>query len=72
LTADLLSEFDNEAVPVMAAYNAGEGRAAEWWKAARGVSQDLFVDTIPYAETRTYVRTVYSNYVMYRQLYGSN
>ena len=53
----------------MAAYNAGEGRAVEWWKAARGVSQDLFVDTIPYAETRTYVRTVYSNYVMYRQLY---
>jgi soluble lytic murein transglycosylase len=69
LTADLLREFDNEAVPVMAAYNAGEGRAVEWWKAARGVSQDLFVDTIPYAETRTYVRTVYSNYVMYRQLY---
>lgn len=70
LTADLLREFDNEAVPVMAAYNAGEGRTVEWWKAARGISQDLFVDTIPYAETRTYVRTVYSNYVMYRQLYG--
>ena len=70
LTADLLREFDNEAVPVMAAYNAGEDRTIEWWKAARGVSQDLFVDTIPYAETRTYVRTVYSNYVMYRQLYG--
>jgi soluble lytic murein transglycosylase len=70
LTADLLNEFDHEAVPVMAAYNAGEDRAVEWWKAARGISQDLFVDTIPYAETRTYVRTVYSNYVMYRQLYG--
>jgi soluble lytic murein transglycosylase len=70
LTADLLREFDNEPVPVIAAYNAGEARAAEWWKAARGVSQDLFVDTIPYAETRTYVRTVYSNYVMYRHLYG--
>lgn len=70
LVGDLLKEFDDDAVAVMAAYNAGEDRAKDWWKAARPDSEDLFVDTIPYTETRTYVRTVYSNYVMYQQLYG--
>jgi len=70
LVGDLLKQFDDDAVAVMAAYNAGEDRAKDWWKAARRDSEDLFVDTIPYTETRTYVRTVYSNYVRYQQLYG--
>lgn len=70
LVADLLKQFDDDAVAVMAAYNAGADRANDWWKAARHDTEDLFVDTIPYTETRTYVRTVYSNYVRYRQLYG--
>jgi len=70
LVGDLLKEFDDDAVAVMAAYNAGEDRTRDWWKAARDVTEDLFVDTIPYTETRTYVRSVYTNYVMYQQLYG--
>jgi len=70
LVADLLRQFDDQTVAVMAAYNAGEDRGADWWKAARGVTEDLFVDTIPYTETRTYVRLVYRNHVRYRQIYG--
>lgn len=70
LVGDLSHEFDESLVAVMAAYNAGEDRTREWWKAARGVTDDLFVDTIPYTETRTYVRTVYTNYVRYQQIYG--
>lgn len=70
LVSHLLKRFNNEVVAAIAAYNADEERVEDWRKAARGVSEDLFVDTIPYTETRTYVRTVYSNYVMYRQLYG--
>ena len=43
-----------------------------WWQAAttRGEDEALFVDTIPYAETRAYVKEVYVNYLMYRKLYG--
>lgn len=70
LIADLLKEFDGDPVAVMAAYNAGEDRTRDWWKAARGIGGDLFVDTIPYTETRTYVRTVYTNFMMYEQIYG--
>ena len=67
LTADLLRLFDNETVAAIAAYNAGDERGAGWWKAARDAREDLFVDTIPYSETRNYVRIVYANYARYRQ-----
>ena len=69
LVSDLLKAFDGDPVAVVAAYNAGEDRTREWWKNARGVTEDLFVDMIPYTETRTYVRTVYTNLVRYRQIY---
>lgn len=69
LVSDLLKEFDGDPVAVVAAYNAGEDRTRDWWKSARGVTGDLFVDTVPYTETRAYVRTVYTNYVRYQQIY---
>ena len=69
LVGDVSKEFDGNPVAVMAAYNAGEDRTRDWWKAARGLGEDLFVDTIPYTETRTYVRTVYANFVRYQQIY---
>jgi len=69
LVGDVSKEFDGNPVAVMAAYNAGEDRTRDWWQAARGLGEDLFVDTIPYTETRTYVRTVYANFVRYQQIY---
>ncbi len=49
------------------AYNAGPGRLAKW-KAERADITDplLFIETIPYAETRTYVERVMANYWIYR------
>jgi len=49
------------------AYNAGPGRLAKW-KAERADIDDplLFIETIPFAETRTYVERVLSNYWIYR------
>jgi len=69
LVKKLLGLFDGRPVPVMAAFNAGEDRVGAWWNAARGQSADLFVDTMPYSETRAYVREVWVNYEMYRRLY---
>lgn len=69
LVADLMRLFDGADTAVVAAYNAGDERGATWWRASRGVADDLFVDTIPYSETRIYVRRVYANYVTYRKLY---
>ncbi len=49
------------------AYNAGPGKLAKW-KAERADIDDplLFIETIPYAETRAYVERVLSNYWIYR------
>lgn len=72
LNADLLELFDGVRVPVIASYNAGEERVADWWEGARGLRQDFFVDTIPYSETRRFVREVLANYAAYQRVYGGN
>jgi soluble lytic murein transglycosylase len=53
----------NEKEWALAAYNAGETRAAEW--RSSGVS----IDDIPYKETREYVKKVLKAENRYRQLY---
>jgi len=70
LVRKLMGLFENRPTPAVAAFNAGEDRAGAWWQAARGLPEDVFVDTIPYSETRAYVREVYTNYEMYKRLYG--
>jgi soluble lytic murein transglycosylase len=70
LTADLLGIFDGANAPVAASYHAGEDRVAIWWAAASGVPEDFFVDTIPYSETRRFVREVLANRSAYERVYG--
>lgn len=54
-----------------AAYNAGPGRVAEWKK--EGVNDPLlFLETLPYAETRNYVTQVMTSYWIYAKLLGSD
>lgn len=58
-------------VRVLAAYNAGASRV-ERWNLRPGVAEDpeLFLEQIPYLETRNYVRRVLRNAEFYRALYG--
>jgi soluble lytic murein transglycosylase len=70
LVKRILARFDGATAPVVAAYNAGEDRVEDWWRASRGLAEDLFVDTIPYGETRQYVREVLANYATYKRLYS--
>ena len=69
LLSRLNLEFSGATPPIVASYNAGEDRVRAWWKAARHVPLELFVDTIPYSETRGFVREVLTNYNEYRRLY---
>lgn len=69
LVKRILTRFGGATAPVVAAYNAGEDRVEDWWRASRGLAEDLFVDTIPYGETRQYVREVLANYATYKRLY---
>ena len=70
LVRRIFAKFGGATAPVVAAYNAGEDRVEDWWKSATGLAEDLFVDSIPYGETRTYVREVLANYATYKRLYG--
>jgi soluble lytic murein transglycosylase-like protein/TolA-binding protein len=66
---DQLKGFDGDVFRAVAAYNAGGGAAARW---ARGTADpDIFVESIEYAETREYVKSIYQYHAAYRGLSSS-
>jgi soluble lytic murein transglycosylase len=65
----VLGWFDNSPVMASAAYNAGPSRARQW----RGdipLEGAIYAETIPFSETRDYVKKVMSNTVYYAQQFG--
>lgn len=70
LLARLLEQFAGAVAPVAASYNAGEDLVEIWWRAMGHAPEPMFVDSIPYAETRTYVRRVLANYYAYQRIYA--
>jgi soluble lytic murein transglycosylase len=67
LIASLQARFGGELAPTIASYNADKERVQVWWEAAKGLPEELFIDSIPYQQTRAYVRQVLANYQMYRR-----
>jgi soluble lytic murein transglycosylase len=65
--ASLLRRFDGAVAPAVASYNAGPEAVAEWL-AAGPRDEDEWVDAIPYAETRAYVKRVLRSRHVYRTL----
>ena len=55
--ADLLAQFDAELPAALGAYNAGDVAAARWLP-AQPIDSDVWIENIPYDETRAYVRRV--------------
>ncbi|MEZ4288034.1 MAG: lytic transglycosylase domain-containing protein [Polyangiales bacterium] len=70
--ADLLDEFDGQFVLSIASYNAGTHRVRAWWETYRGDQIDEFVESIPFDETRNYVRRVISHLLVYRAMEAPN
>lgn len=61
-----------DAVPlVIAAYNGGAGSVKRWMKEAGSLDADVFVERIPYVETRGYVARVLGNLVRYSIMAGA-
>jgi soluble lytic murein transglycosylase len=55
--ADLLVQFDAELPAALGAYNAGNVAAARWLP-EKPIDSDVWIENIPYDETRVYVRRV--------------
>ena len=64
----VLDSLDNHPVLACAAYNAGPGRARRW-RADSPLEGAVYAETIPFAETRDYVKKVMSNAVYYAALF---
>jgi len=65
--------IEGNLVYLLAAYNAGPGRLQDW-KASINHNNDplLFVESIPFAQTRHYVMQVMTNYWIYSELSGGS
>lgn len=65
----VLNDLDGSWGMASAAYNAGPGRPKQWRQTlTKQVSMEAFAETIPFTETRTYVKNVLSNAVYYEIL----
>ena len=65
----MLDGFGGSTVLAAAGYNAGPGRANRW-RDAKPLEGAIYVETIPFAETRQYVKKVMANAVYYAALLG--
>jgi Transglycosylase SLT domain/Tetratricopeptide repeat len=68
-----LRRFDGNALLAIASYNGGPNAVQSWFqqhKLAGNSDFDIFVENIPFRETRDYVRKVFGSYWTYEQLYG--
>ena len=65
----LLKRFDNNLIAATAAYNAGPHNVSDWISRYGGREAYLFVEMIPYKETRDYVKKVMKFYMIYSYIY---
>lgn len=63
----LLNEFDGNRILAAAAYNAGPNRVKKWLNKDQSTQlpYDIWIETIPYRETRGYVQNVLAYSVIY-------
>ena len=61
--------YGDNAVFAIAAYNAGAGNVNKWRKRFAGLQQDEFIESIPFGETRDYVKKVLAAAEIYQALY---
>ncbi len=63
-----LGIFEGNEFAALAAYNAGPGNVLKWLETSADL--DIFVESIPFRESRLYIRKIYVNLAAYRRLYG--
>jgi soluble lytic murein transglycosylase len=62
-------QFAQDPLLAIAAYNAGPGAAQRWRRDRPGLSFDLWVELIPYVETRRYIKRVLGSAAVYAVVY---
>ncbi len=65
----IYDSLEQSPVLATAGYNAGPGRARRW-QAETALEGAIYVESIPYSETREYVKKVLANAMFYRNRFG--
>lgn len=65
---DMLERYQGNSLAAAAAYNAGPGRVDRWLEEGAPREFDLFVESIPFRETRNYVQAVLAYRVIFESL----
>jgi len=69
--SDLLSRYQGSRILASAAYNAGPRRVDQWLnKSAGKLPFDIWIEVIPYRETRAYVRNILMYSIIYSRKMG--
>jgi soluble lytic murein transglycosylase len=63
----LLRQFNGHVVLATAAYNAGANKIKRWLPERQKLPADIWIETIPYKETRGYVASVLMYSLIYQQ-----
>ena len=66
----LAERFNRNPIYTIAAYNAGPDVVAKWAQQLGGGDPDEFIESIPYTETRLYVKRVLRSYREYKRISG--
>jgi len=70
--ADALRDHNGNLALALAAYNAGSAAVQRWVQRYGFADEEQFIEDIPYAETRNYVKRVLANYERYRSVYAGS
>lgn len=65
----MLNNHQNNTVLAAAAYNAGPGRVKKWLPSF-DMAADIWIETIPFKETREYVKNIMAYTVIYQEMLG--
>lgn len=68
----VMKRFDNNVALAAAAYNAGPGNVKRWLPKNSIMSADLWVETVPFKETRNYVQAVLAYATVFDKSLGGN
>jgi hypothetical protein len=67
----LLEKYQGRLDYALGAYNAGESIMNQWIKVRGHLPPILFIESIPYQETRGYIKNILRNLMVYQSLYGN-
>ena len=69
---NLIDEFHGQFPLALASYNAGPFNVKRWLDQAGDITMEEFIETIPFDQTRIYVKKIVGALYLYRSLYASH